>query len=235
VLPAAILDALAQPVSASNDLSIISLIAQASPLVQLVLLLLLGLSIASWGVIFLKSQTFRRAAQESQDIRDELDSGTASPADLRDLVEPLEDAPEASVVRAGFDTWTRVGGPAAERRDLQVVRNAMERAANREILRLERYLTLLATTGSASPFIGLFGTVWGIMNTFRALGLSGSTSLSVVAPGIAEALVATAVGLAAAIPAVMAYNHYVRRVRVVAANTESFASEFLDRLQHGAG
>jgi len=232
-LPAVILDVLAQPVAAGDDLSIVSLILQASPLVQLVLLLLIGLSVASWGVIFLKSQTFRRAAQESQDIRDEAPHHAMSPADLRDLVEPMEDAPEAAMIRAGFDTWTRLGGPGAAPGNLQAVRNAMDRAARQEMLRLERYLTLLATTGSASPFIGLFGTVWGIMNTFRSLGLSGSTSLSVVAPGIAEALVATAAGLAAAIPAVMAYNHYVRRVRVVAANVDGFASEFLDRLQHG--
>jgi biopolymer transport protein TolQ len=232
-LPAFILDALAQPVSPSGNLSIVSLILQASPLVQLVLLLLVGMSVASWGVIFLKSQTFRRAAQESADIRHEM-SGRGGLADLREFVESCEDAPEASLVRAGFDLWAGMGG-ARGADDLDRVRAALGRAAHRERLRLERYLTMLATTGSASPFIGLFGTVWGIMNTFRSLGLSGSTSLSVVAPGIAEALVAPAGGLAAAIPAVMAYNHYVRRVRVAASEMEIFSSELLDRLQRDAG
>ena len=145
-----------------------------------------------------------------------------------------DDAPEAAILRTGFDLWTRLRTPNMSDR-VRMVQRAVERASQQEVLRLERYLTVLATTGSAAPFIGLFGTVWGIMNTFRALGMSGSTSLSVVAPGIAEALVATAVGLAAAIPAVMAYNHYVRRVHVVASQMDRFASEFIDRLETGAG
>ena len=233
-MPALVLHVLAQAHASGGDLSIVSLIFQASPLVKLVLLFLTGLSIASWGVIFLKSQTFRRASQESSEILYEMEKA-GSLADLRDMVEPYEDAPEATLIKAGFDTWARGGGPAASPGHLQRVRHAMERASKTEILRLERYMTLLATTGSASPFIGLFGTVYGIMNTFRALGLTGSTSLSVVAPGIAEALIATAVGLWAAIPAVMAYNHYVHRVRVVASSLDSFSTQFLDQLQESEG
>jgi biopolymer transport protein TolQ len=233
-LPADILATLAQPVTASDNLSIIVLILAASPAVQLVLLLLIGMSVATWGIIFLKSQTFRRAALESHDIRTEMDRDASSLADIRDMVERFDDAPEASLLRTGFDMWTRLRTPDTRDR-VRMVQRAVERASQQEILRLERYLTVLATTGSAAPFIGLFGTVWGIMNTFRALGMSGSTSLSVVAPGIAEALVATAVGLAAAIPAVMAYNHYVRRVHVVSSQMERFASEFIDRLETSAG
>ncbi len=231
-MPADILATLAQPVATETNLSIIDLMFRASPAVQLVLLLLIGMSVATWGIIFQKSQTFRRAALESQDIRQALRGNGSSLADLRDLVEDCRDAPEASLVRSGFDLWARLQAPLADK--LRMVRSAVQRASEEEVIRLERHLTLLATTGSAAPFIGLFGTVWGIMNTFRALGLSGSTSLSVVAPGIAEALVATAIGLAAAIPAVMAYNHYVRRVRVLASDMERFASEFIDRLEQGA-
>lgn len=230
-MPAHISDFLAQPVVGAGNASIISLLLQASPIVQLVLLLLAGLSIASWGVIFLKSQTFRRAAQETEEIQQQLRTGSL--ADLRDTAEGLQDAPEARLVRQAFDAWTRAGAAVAGPQDLEMVQNILSRTARLEVLRLERYLTLLATIGSASPFIGLFGTVWGIMSTFRALGLTGSTSITVVAPGIAEALIATAVGLAAAIPAVMAYNHYVRRVRIVVSHMESFSSEFMERLQRG--
>ena len=137
-------------------------------------------------------------------------------------------------MRNAFDEWTRRGGPAASPAGLRVVRNEMDRAANRESLHLERYLPLLATTASASPFIGLLGTVWGIMNTFRALGATGSSSLAVVAPGIAEALVATAVGLVAAIPAVMAYNYFLQRIRVMQAKMDNFASQLMDILPHDA-
>jgi biopolymer transport protein TolQ len=98
--------------------------------------------------------------------------------------------------------------------------------ASEEIIRLERLLPFLATTGSATPFIGLFGTVWGVMNAFQGIGLRGSATLATVAPGISEALIATAAGLAAAIPAVIAYNHFVSQIRVMATEMENFASEF---------
>ena len=225
-------DTLAQLADQGSDLGVISLVLQSGPVVQLVLLLLAGLSIASWGIIFLKSRTFRRAAQESAEIWEEIERGHPGLADLRDLVEDHEEAPEAPLMRAGFDEWTRRGGPVAPPSSLRLVRNALERAASREVLRLEHNLSLLATTASASPFIGLFGTVWGIMHTFRALGLTGSTSLSVVAPGIAEALIATAVGLAAAIPAVMAYNHFLQRIRVMQSKMDTFISQFMDILPH---
>ena len=223
---------LAQPINQRNDFDVVSLVLQASPLVQLVLLLLIGMSVASWAVIFLKSRSFRTAAQESDEIWHEIDRGHPGLADLRDLVEDHEHAPEAALMRDGFDEWTRRGGPTASPAALRIVRNEMGRASNREILHLERYLPLLATTASASPFIGLFGTVWGIMNTFRALGVAGSSSLAVVAPGIAEALIATAVGLAAAIPAVMAYNHFLQRIRVMQSKMDNFVSQFMDILPH---
>jgi biopolymer transport protein TolQ len=118
-----------------------------------------------------------------------------------------------------------VGG--TETMGVEQVKRALNRATITEITRLERSITFLATTGSTAPFIGLFGTVWGIMDAFRGIGVRGSASLAVVAPGISEALVATAAGLAAAIPAVVAYNHFVRKVRVMANEMENFSSEFL--------
>jgi biopolymer transport protein TolQ len=107
------------------------------------------------------------------------------------------------------------------------VQRTLARVAAEEVTRLERALTFLATTGSTTPFIGLFGTVWGVMGAFQGIGLRGSTSISVVAPGIAEALIATAAGLAAAVPAVIAYNYYVNRVRAAATQMDSFADEFM--------
>ena len=117
-------------------------------------------------------------------------------------------------------------------RDRQEIRRMLHRFETLEIEKLERYLSFLATTGSTTPFIGLFGTVWGIMDAFRGIGASGSASLAVVAPGIAEALITTAVGLAAAIPAVIAYNYYVGRIRQV--ETQDFSEEILDLLSPGA-
>ena len=111
------------------------------------------------------------------------------------------------------------------------ITRSLRRATNSEITRLERYLTFLATTGSTSPFIGLFGTVWGIMSAFEGIGKSGSASLAVVAPGIAEALIATAIGLVAAIPAVMAYNHFQHKIRVLVKEMDSFTTEFLNIVQ----
>ena len=114
---------------------------------------------------------------------------------------------------------------------IENVSRALRRATNSEITRLEKYLTFLATTGSTSPFIGLFGTVWGIMTAFEGIGKTGSASLAVVAPGIAEALIATAIGLVAAIPAVMAYNHFQNKIRVLINEMDSFSTEFLNIVQ----
>ena len=116
---------------------------------------------------------------------------------------------------------TEVGG-------IDNISRALRRATTSEITRLEKYTTFLATTGSTAPFIGLFGTVWGIMTAFKGIGETGSASLAVVAPGIAEALISTAIGLAAAIPAVMAYNYFVRRIRVLESEMESFSYDYLN-------
>jgi biopolymer transport protein TolQ len=136
-------------------------------------------------------------------------------AELKKLMEKGEEKEDSSVIS------TELGG-------IDNIARALRRATTSEITRLERYLTFLATAGSTAPFIGLFGTVWGIMTAFKGIGETGSASLSVVAPGIAEALIATAIGLVAAIPAVMGYNHFQNRIKVLIAEMDNFPTEFLN-------
>jgi len=136
----------------------------------------------------------------------------------------LKEVVEGGGVSEGSALSTDLGG-------VENVSRALRRATNSEITRLEKYLTFLATTGSTSPFIGLFGTVWGIMTAFEGIGRTGSASLAVVAPGIAEALIATAIGLVAAIPAVMAYNHFQHKIRVLIKEMDNFSTEFLNIVQ----
>ena len=150
----------------------------------------------------------------------------------------LKESPVAQVFRSGYQELQRLtkskrGNPGGEEDTVELggienVQRAMHRARTQEVTRLERGLTFLATTASTAPFIGLFGTVWGIMTAFRGLSTTTSSSIQAVAPGIAEALIATAVGLAAAIPAVVMYNRFSRQLRVLSAEMDTFASEFLN-------
>jgi biopolymer transport protein TolQ len=148
----------------------------------------------------------------------------------------LKDSPVAQVFRAGYQELQRLtkrkrdvtDEPEVEFGGVENVQRAMQRARIQEVTRLERGLTFLATTSSTAPFIGLFGTVWGIMTAFMGLSTTTSSSIQAVAPGIAEALIATAVGLAAAIPAVVMYNRFARQLRVLLAEVDTFASEFLN-------
>ena len=136
-----------------------------------------------------------------------------------------------SQAKANPDSSRKVSDPTTLSIDLSGTENisrAMHQAATSELTKLERGLGFLATTGSTTPFIGLFGTVWGIMDAFRGIGMRGSATLAVVAPGISEALIATAAGLAAAIPAVVAYNYYINRIKVLSADMDNFSSEFLN-------
>ena len=217
--------------------TIVQMVTGAGAVVQLVLLLLLGFSVVSWAIIFMKLRQIRRAERESERFIDifwdtknltaihtaSLDSRRARSRRCFAPGTRSWCASRAPSGRhdAGDDMSTELGG-------VENVERAMKRAATQEITRLERSLTFLATTASAAPFIGLFGTVWGIMNAFRGLSVTQSSSIQAVAPGISEALIATAIGLAAAIPAVVAYNHFAGQVRVLAAEMENFASEFLN-------
>ena len=217
--------------------TIIDMVTGAGAIVQLVLLMLLAFSVASWAIIFTKRRQVRHAERESERFIDIFwDAKNLTAINTASL--DLKASPVAQVFRAGYQELVRItrakreAGPGDEMStDLGGVENverAMKRAASQEITKLESSLTFLATTASAAPFVGLFGTVWGIMNAFRGLSVTQSSSIQAVAPGISEALIATAIGLAAAIPAVMAYNYFADRVRVLGAEMENFASEFLN-------
>jgi len=216
-----------------------SLISHSGPVVQLVLLILVAFSVTSWAIILSKQRTLARARRQSEEFLNAFWKNQRLDA-LYEKSEDWIDSPVSKVFRAGYRELSRLHdvvvkaeagvdvAAAPETSILQNVSRAMSRARNLETTRLERALTFLATTGSSTPFIGLFGTVWGIMNAFRSIGLSGSASLAVVAPGISEALIATAVGLAAAIPAVIAYNAYLRRVETLTIEMENFSDEFMN-------
>jgi biopolymer transport protein TolQ len=208
--------------------------------VKLVLFVLLYFSVVSWAIIFYKLLQVHRANNESERFLEffwkakrfdaigaQLDRFANSPlavlfnegyGELKKLMEKGEEKQDPTVIStdlAGIDNISR----------------ALRRATTSEITRLEKYTTFLATTGSTAPFIGLFGTVWGIMTAFKGIGETGSASLAVVAPGIAEALIATAIGLVAAIPAVMGYNHFQHKIRVLIGEMDSFSTEFLNIVQ----
>jgi biopolymer transport protein TolQ len=218
----------------TTDMSLWSLFANASLLVQLVMLLLLITSIYSWTVIIHKSRQLKGARASAATFESRFWSGI----DLVELYRQItkrQESPEglASLFESGFGEYARLrkqGGLKA----MDVVEGAqrsMRVALSREIDRLEASLAFLATVGSTSPYIGLFGTVWGIMNSFRALGGAQHATLSMVAPGIAEALIATAMGLFAAIPAVIAYNRFSNEVERLETRYETFKEEFSTLLQ----
>ncbi len=217
-----------------------SLIAGTGIIVKLVLLVLIYFSVVSWAIIFYKLLQVHRANKDSERflahfwqtkrfdaVNAQIDRFANSPlsvlfsegySELKKLTEKGEEKLDPGIIT------TELGG-------VDNIARALRRATTSEITRLEKYLTFLATTGSTAPFIGLFGTVWGIMTSFKGIGETGSASLAVVAPGIAEALVATAIGLVAAIPAVMGYNHFQNKIRVLIAEMDNFSTEFLNIVQ----
>jgi len=218
--------------------SLLTVVTSSGPVVQAVLYLLVFMSVASWGVILYKARQVRVARRQSERFV-EIFWESRNLTTIHAEIERLRQSPVAEVFRAGYQELVRLtrakrqSGPdeAAMSTELGGVANverAMRRATSQEITRLERALTFLATTASATPFIGLFGTVWGIMNAFRGLSVTQSASIQAVAPGISEALVATAAGLFAAIPAVVAFNYFSRQIRVLSVEMENFSAEFLN-------
>lgn len=223
-----------------SELSVWHLIAQAGPLVKLVMLLLVLASVISWALIFQRIQIFRKARRAQLAFEEQFWSGM----DLGQLYREVNANPTPysgmeSVFRAGFREFSRLR---QQSRDPDAVMDGVQRAMrvafSREQERLETHLPFLATVGSTSPYVGLFGTVWGIMNSFRGLATVQQATLATVAPGISEALIATAMGLFAAIPAVVAYNRFSARADSLLKNYETFAEEFssiLHRRVHGNG
>ena len=215
-----------------TDLSFITLVTQASVVVQAVLLLLVALSLWSWWQIFLKMFQLRRAVRDTDRFEDEFWKG----GDLMELFQRASSARVGSglehIFTQGFREYSkhrRQGSSGVVTMDS--ARRAMRAAYQREIDTLEANLAGLATVGSVSPYIGLFGTVWGIMNAFRGLANVSQATLANVAPGIAEALIATAIGLFAAIPAVVAYNRYTHDVDRLSVRYETFIEEYSNILQ----
>ena len=212
------------------------LILEAGLVVKMVLLVLLYFSVVSWAIIFYKFRVIHRATRDSERFLEFFWSKKRFDAIAQGLKE-YSGSPLTVLFREGFQEIMkgkrRPAGDddetlTTELSGTESVARTLRRATTVETQRLEKFLTFLATTGSTAPFIGLFGTVWGIMDSFRGIGKTGSASLAVVAPGISEALVATAIGLVAAIPAVVAYNHFVNKVNVLTGEMDNFSQEFLN-------
>ena len=229
---------------------VFSLVLHSGPMAKFVLLVLGIFSVMSWAVMAERYRALSRADREDRYLIDQFRS-QASLANLRDSCERLPYSPMAHVYRAGFRELARgvgqevaggqpAGGVAvAETRatgeaTARIVERSMFSASSEAQAGLEKYLSFLASTASSTPFIGLFGTVWGIMNAFRSIGLIGTTNLATVAPGISEALIATAAGLAAAIPAVLGYNYFNSRLRIIGNRLDNFIAEALNRFERAA-
>jgi len=217
-----------------SELSLLDLILHASIVVQLVLLALVAASMVSWTMIFDRSRVLKKARKSADEFERRFWSGGDLSALYRDLGQDEKSlSGMSSIFRAGFKEYVRLRK--GEDHDPMAVIHGAERsmrvAVSREMDRLETNLSFLATVGSTSPYVGLFGTVWGIMHAFHALGNVKQATLALVAPGISEALVATAIGLFAAIPAVIAYNSYSYQVERINNRYEEFMEEFSTLLQ----
>ena len=228
------------------QLDIVNMISNAGPMVQFVMLLLLFFSIMSWAIILIKYRYIRKAYKESAEFTDFFwKSRDLSNAFAK--AKQLHGSPLARIFRIGYvelkkmsqsatPTDTKVSQPTGSQNmsldarftGTDNIKRALRRAITTEMTRMTQMVPFLATTGNTAPFIGLFGTVWGIMNSFVGIGQKGSANLAVVAPGISEALVATAAGLAAAIPAVIAFNFFMSKIRVVESELQSFSADFLN-------
>jgi len=213
----------------SNDLSIWGLFLEADLVVKFVMLMLIMASIWSWAIIFEKIRSIRREIQLADDLEYELNEVGAIDQ-LYDQHAKDNDGIMASVVSIAMFEWRRAIARGAQDKGLllslnQRIERSMSVEVSKQIKQLEKGMTFLASVGSVAPFVGLFGTVWGIMNSFQSIAQSKNTSLAVVAPGIAEALFATALGLAAAIPAVVAYNRFSSQIENLAERLETFSAE----------
>ncbi|MBF0117470.1 MAG: protein TolQ [Desulfobacterales bacterium] len=228
------------------ELDLIHMISSAGLMVQLVLLLLIAFSISSWSIIFIKYRYISRAFKESA-IFAELFWKSKDLSSAFSKSKPLEISPVAKIFRVGYTELKRISqsrvpaqssegevtlaSMSSKYMGLDNVKRSLARASNAETTRMTQLIPFLATTGNTTPFIGLFGTVWGIMNSFHSIGQKGSASLAVVAPGISEALVTTAAGLAVAIPAVIAFNYFMQKIRVIESELSNFSADFLNIIE----
>ena len=223
----------AMPVTTAGmfDTEVFKHVMLAGPIVKLVLLMLIIASVVSWAIIFMKIKLFKGIEGSQAAFRKAFSE--SKPSAVYEQIDSFDRTPMTEVFRRGYVELARIQRVRAEGGSLPTdnVARSMRSAINEEIEQMEKYLPFLATVGSATPFIGLFGTVWGIMNAFTGIAASGNATLSTVAPGIAEALVATAAGLAAAIPSVMAFNYFVNRVRLIATTLDGMAADFVNMIE----
>ena len=227
--------ATAGQMEAGKDDGILVLFLQADIIVQLVLLILVGMSVACWVIIIHKFSVTRKAERQSQAFLEGFWKSRRLDQ-VYENVDRYDGSPIAKVFKAGYIELAKLtGGDKDKGGDGGIhvagednLGRALRRASTVERTNLERLTTFLATTGSTAPFIGLFGTVWGILRAFQKIGQTGQANIQTVGPDISHALVATAVGLAAAIPAVMAYNYFNRRIRVIGTEMDNFSADFLN-------
>lgn len=229
-----------------SELSLVHMILNAGLMVQLVLLLLMGFSVTSWAIIIIKYRYIKKAYKQSVEFTDFFWKSRDFSASYA-KAKQLEASPVARVFRIGYVELKKIrqtaGTPASDSSDAEAafpggkasgtdnIKRALRRTINTEVTRMTQLVPFLATTGNTTPFIGLFGTVWGIMNSFHGIGQKGSASLAVVAPGISEALVATATGLAVAIPAVIAFNYFTQKIRIIESELHSFSADLLNIIE----
>jgi len=214
----------------NDSLSIWTLVLEAGIVVQIVILMLLSLSLVSWAIIFNKWRVFR-AGKAADETFDDLFWSGANLDDIAKEAEPMRNSAQAAVFVQGFSAFNKV--KQEQRGGALNIRHAVDHTWTKQMYSFGSGLSFLATVGSTAPFIGLFGTVWGIIDAFQNIGITQNTSLATVAPGIAEALVATAFGLLAAIPAVIAYNAFTGKMKALNSRLDGFATEFMSVLtQH---
>ncbi len=222
-----------------QDINIITMFWDAGAMVKLVMLLLLFFSVYSWFIVFRKQILYKKVRNESENFLDTF-WNSKDLSEAYQLAETIQTCPEAAIFRSGYTELQKIGRKGSNEAEATLemqaagmanLKRILQKTVSMESSHLGKSLPFLATTGSATPFIGLFGTVWGIMTSFREIGIRGSASLAVVAPGISEALVATAAGLAVAIPAVIFYNYYSSQLSDIENNMENFSADFLNLVE----
>ena len=223
-------DPAAVPLSTEATSGIADLMSNIGSVAMSVLVLLLIASLYSWFIIFVKMSTFSRATKESRRFIRDFRKATRL-QEISAVAAKCKASPLALVFEDVYETYKRQTGGSGPPRNLTPLERSAQTAASESITNLERRLTWLATIASASPFVGLFGTVWGVIDAFHGLGTAGAATLRAVAPGISEALITTAAGLFVAVPAVVAYNQFSARVRIFAAATDDFCRELLNSLE----
>jgi biopolymer transport protein TolQ len=216
---------------------ILGLISESSWMAKFVLLILFGASVYCWAIIITKWKTLARATEQNVEFLNLFWHGK-SLDDIMSKSDKFSSSPVANIFKSGVKELKKIAPNEESLTTPGAVDNihrALARSSSAEVALLERHVGWLATTASAAPFVGLFGTVWGIMNAFQSIGASGAANLAVVAPGISEALITTATGIGAAIPAVVAYNYFAGQIRRIAVEMEGFSQDFINIIQRNVG